>query len=128
MDRIDDTTATRKQCGPCWTICVIGVLGLVAGGFWVVQVVDMVVAGRGLERTTLFGFYAPTYIEALVFVCVAASAVLVAAYLNLRDYLLWRDLERKYGGKKPNPAPQPDGREASRGGQSSSAPARGRDR
>jgi hypothetical protein len=64
----------------------------------------MVALGRGLETTPVFGIFRVTYMESFVFICGILVALGIAGYLNVREYLLWRDFLRKYGNEKPNPA------------------------
>jgi hypothetical protein len=118
----------KPQCTPCWTICVFGVLGLLAGGIWIVHVIDKVFSGHALETVRVFGLYAMTYVEAFVLICAATVGVLFAAYLNLRDYLLWRDFIRKYSAKEPNNTPHTDARAATGHNSGGEARAGGRGR
>jgi hypothetical protein len=86
-------------------VVILFMLGaLIFGAAWVAHVVDMVFSGRGLETMVMFWGGHMHYVSAFVLICAMGLAALVAVFLNVHEYLMWRDLQHKYGGGKPNPA------------------------
>lgn len=106
----------RRQCPPCWVVIVFGAVTLLVAWAWIAHVADMVASGRGLETAQVLGLYRTTYIEALVFICAVVVALAIASFLNIREYLLWRDFQNKYGNEKPNRALNTDAERSRRAG------------
>jgi hypothetical protein len=60
----------------------------------------MVASGRGLETYRTFWLVEFNWLEFLVFCAVVIVALVVAAFLRLREHIQWRAFERKYGDPK----------------------------
>ena len=70
---------------------MVGILG---------QAITKVATGRGLETFRTVWLVEFNYIGVLVMLIGAVIAVLITAAFWLRDWLQWRDLEKKYSGDK----------------------------
>jgi hypothetical protein len=66
---------------------------------WVSAVVQKVFNGAGLEHCCTIEGVRFNYISVFVLLCAIAVALLVAATLQVRDWLIRRDFERRYGVK-----------------------------
>ena len=130
MTETRESEKYRPKCKPCVVALVVFGLWGLAGLGWMGEVIRKVLSGQGLQTYRTFWLVEFNYIGALVLILAAVLVVLVGVFLQAREWWLWRDLEKKYGKARSqsNSAPHRDGREASHDGQSSSAPARGRER
>lgn len=88
--------ASNTKCKPCLFILVGFVLCILGGLGWVMRVVEKVFSGHGLEIYRTFWLVEFNYIGAFVSIVGIACAVLVLAVLQLRQWWLWRDFEKKY--------------------------------
>jgi hypothetical protein len=76
---------------------VIGITSMSGLGCMITIAIERIAAGRGLEVYRTFWLVEGNWVEFLVFLIVLVVAFLVALVFQIREYLLWRELERKYG-------------------------------
>jgi uncharacterized protein (DUF58 family) len=76
------------------------VVPIVAFG-WVVMVVQKVFGGAGAEHCCTIEGVPFNYLAVFVLLCGLAAALLFAVFLQVRDWRVRRDFERKYGVKVP---------------------------
>jgi len=76
---------------------VAGIASLGALGFMISKAIEMVQSGRGLETYRTFWLVEFNWLGFLVLLAATAFALVIALALRLREYLLWRSLEKKYG-------------------------------
>lgn len=99
MNSLNSTPVQRAV--PLWVrvgMFVSAIAALSGLGFMVTTAASMVIAGRGLEAYRTFWGVEFNWLGFLVFIASAALALLVALLFAIREHLLWRDLEQKYGG------------------------------
>lgn len=90
------TLRNRNKCMPC-SIMLVGILVFCLIAFtWALQVFDKVFKGAGLEYCCAISGVRFNYISVFVFLSAAAIALLAAAIVQLRGWLIRRDFERKY--------------------------------
>lgn len=67
----------------------------------VVVVIEKVLTGAGIEYCCTIAGVPFNYLGLFVLLCGVASVLLLALAFHVRDWLLRRVFERKYGGKVP---------------------------
>ncbi|HJW04800.1 MAG TPA: hypothetical protein VJ548_16090, partial [Azospira sp.] len=77
-----------------------GLASLAGLGFMVSRAFEMVLSGRGLETYRTFGLVEFNWLSFLILLAAIILAIVIAMFLRLREYLLWRSLEKKYGSPK----------------------------
>lgn len=99
----------KDGCKPC-LVLLLGLLVLAAAGFsWVVMVVQKVLSGAGMEYCCSVEGVAFNYLAVFVSLCGVLFALLFVGVLRVRDWLLRRDFERRYGVKVPKSRPDSAG-------------------
>jgi hypothetical protein len=83
-------------------LALSGIAAYAGLGYMVTTAIDMVRAGRGLETYRTFWLVEFNWISFLVLIAGVVVAFVVALVFQLREHLLWRSLERKYGGRDEN--------------------------
>jgi hypothetical protein len=81
---------------------LVGVVLVVVLYGRVETVVRKVVSGAGMEHCCTIEGVPFNYVAIFVLLCAVATALLFAFILQLRDWKLRRDFERKYGVKLPS--------------------------
>ena len=89
-------TESWSRCIPCPVILVLGVLALIAGFGWIWHVVTNVFSGHALEHCCAIGGVDFDFVGAFMLLCGISVALSVAAVLQVRDWLQWRDLKNRY--------------------------------
>jgi hypothetical protein len=87
---------------PKWMIVglAIAFLGSVAAVYQIVATaIEKVAAGQGHLTYRTVWLYEFTYSGVLILFVASLLALLVASGFCLREWWLWRDFERKYGGR-----------------------------
>ena len=95
------STAPKPKCTPCLGFLLVGLALLVVAFGWVVKVVEKVFSGAGMEHCCTIEGVPFSYFAAFVLLCGIAAVFLLGLVLQVRDWLLRRDFERKYGVKVP---------------------------
>ena len=93
------TSAKKKNCMPCPLILAVGLLSLIVVYGWVSKIAHKVFNGAGLEYCCAIEGVRFSYIAVFVLLCSFAVALLFAAIIQVRGWLIRRDFERKYGVK-----------------------------
>jgi hypothetical protein len=88
---------TKTRCAPCLGVLLVGLLLLAVASGRVILVVQKVFGGAGMEHCCAIEGVPFNYLAVFVLMCGAAAAVLLALVLQVRDWRLRRDFERKYG-------------------------------
>jgi hypothetical protein len=99
--------APNPKCTPCLAFLLVGLVVLVVAFGWVVMVVQKVFGGAGMEHCCTIEGVPFNYLAVFVFLCGLAVALMLALSLQVRDWLLRRDFERKYGVKVPASTGEP---------------------
>lgn len=91
----------RRQLSPAprWLTAgfLLGGLASISGlAYMLSTAVQMLASGRGLETYRTFWLVEFNWLGFLVSCAAIVIALVVAAFLRLREYLQWRSLERKY--------------------------------
>ena len=93
--------STKKRSsvtlGQVIALAIAGLASLSGMAWLITDAVDKVKSGRGLETHRTFWLVEDNAIGFLVFMGALAIAFIVGGVLRLREYLQWRDLEKKYG-------------------------------
>jgi hypothetical protein len=92
---------TKTRCAPCLGVLLVGLLLLAVASGRVVLVVQKVFGGAGMERCCAIEGVPFNYLAVFVLLCGVAAALLLAFVLQLRDWRVRRDFERKYRVKVP---------------------------
>ena len=100
-------TAPKRSCTPCLAFLLFGLVVLVIAFGWVVMVFQKVFGGAGMEHCCTIEGVPFNYLAMFVLLCGLAVALLLALSLQVRDWLLRRDFERKYGVKLPASTSEP---------------------
>lgn len=79
---------------------VVGLASFSGLAYMLSTAIQMVASGHGLETYRTFWLVEFNWIGFLVCCAVLIFALVVAAFLQLREHMQWRSLERKYGGPK----------------------------
>jgi hypothetical protein len=79
---------------------VVGLASFSGLAYMLSTAVQMVGSGYGLETYRTFWLVEFNWLGFLVFCAALVLALVVAAFLRLRERMQWRSLERKYGGPK----------------------------
>jgi hypothetical protein len=103
---------TNQRVKTFW-LCVCFLIAALAGFAGVAsivgQAISKVLSGRGLETYRTVWLVEFNYIGVLVMLIGVVIALLIAAAFWLRDWLQWRNLEKKYGGDKRGSKREPAG-------------------
>lgn len=83
-------------------VVVTGIASMSGLGYMIAIAIERIAAGRGLEVYRTFWLIEGNWVEFLVFLIALAVAFLVALVFQIREYLLWRELDRKYGSDERN--------------------------
>lgn len=102
-----ETSARKPNCTPCLAFVLVGLVVLVFAFGWVVMVVQRVFAGAGMEHCCTIEGVPFNYLAVFVLLCGLAVALLLALSQQVRDWLLRRDFESKYGVKVPASSGEP---------------------
>lgn len=97
----DAVPELKPKCLPCPIALVIGVLLMILAYGWVSTVVQKVFSGAGLDHCCTIEGARFNYISVFVLLCGMVLALLVAATLQLRDWRMRRDFERRYRVRVP---------------------------
>lgn len=94
--------AEPKQRPPFPKLFFIGlvVAGIAARsglGYMLTTAIEMVRSGLGLETYRTFWLFEFNWLSFLVLVAGTELALIVAATFRLKEFMLWRSLEKKYG-------------------------------
>lgn len=84
---------------PCLVILTVGLLLLVVMFGWVSTVVQKVFSGAGLDHCCAIAGVRFNYIGVFVLLIAVVVLLLVSFLLLVRDWLIRRGFERKYGVK-----------------------------
>lgn len=96
-------TDSHRPAKWVWIGFALFVLAGVAGFSSIVTTaIEKVASGQGHLAYRTVWLYEFTYSGVLILIAAAALAMLVGAGFGLREWWLWRDLERKYGGNSDN--------------------------
>jgi len=76
---------------------VVGIAALSGLSYMLTTAIEMVRNGRGLETYRTFWLVEFNWLSFLVLVAGTLLAIIVAAAFRLKEFLLWRSLEKKYG-------------------------------
>jgi hypothetical protein len=87
------------RCIPCPVILIAGIVGIFLMFGWISLVASKVFTGSGLGHCCIIGGVHFNYMGAFVLVCGVVAALVIAGVLQFRDWLRWRNLERRYGVK-----------------------------
>jgi hypothetical protein len=92
----------RRPMGPLIAVgmAVAGIASIAGLGWMIIHAMDMVRSGRGLETYHTFRLVEFNWLGFLVFGACTILAILVGLALRLREHMLWRSLEKKYGVDK----------------------------
>ncbi|MDR1887918.1 MAG: hypothetical protein LBQ81_00785 [Zoogloeaceae bacterium] len=84
------------------SICVFvaGIASLVGLSFMIFKAIEMVRSGRGLETYRTFWFVEFNWLSFLILLAATVLGIVIALVLRLREFLLWRSLEKKYASPK----------------------------
>jgi hypothetical protein len=107
MNHPQHTTAPKPKCTPCLVTLAVGVVLLVVLSGRVATVIEKVFSGAGLEHCCTIEGVPFNYLGLFVLLCGIAAALIFALGLHVRDWLLRRDFERKYGVKLPAQTSEP---------------------
>jgi hypothetical protein len=91
--------APKPKCTPCVGFLLLGLVLLVVVSGWILKVVEKVVSGSGMEHCCSIEGIPFSYLAIFVLLCGVTAAFLVVLVLQIRNWLLRRDFERKYGVK-----------------------------
>jgi hypothetical protein len=97
-----ETSEPRKQCWMCAGIFFTGVASFVALSHLISDAIDKVTSGRGLETYRTFWLVEFNYVGLLIMFGCLVIALFAAGGMWAYEWWQWRDLERKYGGKRRN--------------------------
>ena len=101
------SAAAKPRCAPCLAILLVGVVLAVALYGRVETVVKKVFSGAGMEHCCTIEGVPFNFVAVFVLLCGVAAALLIAFFLQVRDWQLRRDFERKYGVKLPSSSRKP---------------------
>lgn len=101
------SAAPKPKCAPCLATLFIGLVLLVVLFGRVATVVEKVFSGAGMEHCCTIEGVPFNYLAIFVLLCGAAAALFFALALHVRDWMLRRDFERKYGVKLPASTGEP---------------------
>ncbi|MBI4986131.1 MAG: hypothetical protein HZC24_12545 [Rhodocyclales bacterium] len=104
---ISPPVVPKPKCTPCPGLLLLALVVLVVVSGWAVLVVERVFSGAGMEHCCTIEGVPFNYIGVFVLLCGVAIVVLLAVTFQVRDWLLRRDFERKYGVKVPPEASGP---------------------
>lgn len=96
-----DLSSPKPRCTACTAFFLLGLVLLVVFSGRVAQVVEKVFSGAGMEHCCSIEGVQFNYLAIFSLMCGVAVALVVASLLQVRDWLLRRDFERKYGVKVP---------------------------
>ena len=91
----------KSRCTPCLAVLLGGVVILGVAFDWLVLVVQKVFSGAAMEHCCTIEGVPFNFLAVFVLLCGIAAAILFAVALQLRDWRIRRDFERKYGVKVP---------------------------
>lgn len=98
-----DLSSPKPRCTYCLVLLLLlGLVLLVVLAGRVLLVVEKVFSGAGMEHCCSIEGVPFNYYAIFSLLCGVALALLIVAGLQLRDWLLRRDFERKYGAKIPS--------------------------
>lgn len=96
-----ESAPPKPKCTPCLGALLVGLMLLVVASGWVVIVVQKVFGGAGMEYCCSIEGVPFNYLAVFVLLSGTAAALLLALVLQVRDWRIRRDFERKYGVKVP---------------------------
>lgn len=96
------SAAPKPRCAPCLLILLVGVVLVVALYGRLETVVKKVFSGAGMKHCCTIEGVPFNFMAVFVLLCGVAAALLFAFFLQVRDWQLRRDFERKYGVKLPS--------------------------
>ena len=82
---------------------VVGIAALSGLSYMLTTAIEMVRNGRGLETYRTFWLVEFNWLSFLVLVAGTLLAIIVAAAFRLKEFLLWRSLEKKYSDGHEEP-------------------------
>ena len=88
---------TPKIIGKVIAQAVAGLASLSGLGWLILDAINKVNSGRGLENHRTFWLVEDNALGFLVFLCALVIALVVGVFLRFREYLEWRRIEKKYG-------------------------------
>jgi hypothetical protein len=91
----------KPKCWPCLGALLLALVVLALAFGWVAKVAQKVFSGAGMEHCCSIEGVPFNYLGVFVLLCGVATVVVLAAVFRVRDWLLRRDFERKYGVKAP---------------------------
>lgn len=101
------STAPKPKCAPCLATLAVGLVLLVVLFGHVATVVEKVFSGATKEHCCTIEGVPFNYLGIFILLCGVAAALVFAVVLYVRDWLLRRDFERKYGVKLPASTNEP---------------------
>lgn len=107
MSDLNSTPSQKKKCAPCPLMLAAGLLSFLVAFGWVSLVVHKVFNGAGFEYCCAIEGVRFNYIAVFVLLCGIAIALLFAAIVQVHDWRIRRDFERKYGVKIPPSSDRP---------------------
>lgn len=81
-------------------IFVAGIASLGGLSFMISKAIEMVGSGRGLETYRTFWLVEFNWLSFLILLAATVLGIVIALVFRLREFLLWRSLEKKYGSPK----------------------------
>ena len=96
-----ESAPPKTRCAPCLGMLMVGLLLLVVASVWMAMVVQKVFGGAGMEYCCSIEGVPFNYLAVFVLLCGVAAALLFAVVLQVREWRIRRDFERKYGVKAP---------------------------
>lgn len=89
----------KTRCSLCLGVLLVGLLLLVAAFDWVVKVVQKVFSGAGMSYCCSIEGAPFNYLAVFILLCGIVAALLFAVVLQVREWRIRSDFERKYGVK-----------------------------
>lgn len=94
-------TARKPKCSPCLITALGGMVLLAVVSARVATVVEKVFSGAGMEHCCTIEGVPFNYLAVFVLLCGVVAVLLFALVLQVREWRVRRDFERKYGVKVP---------------------------
>ena len=89
----------KPKCVPCPAILVVGLLCMLLEYGRVSTIAQKVFNGAGLEHCCTIEGARFNYVSVFVLLCAIGVVLLIAASIQVRDGIIRRDFERRYGVK-----------------------------
>jgi hypothetical protein len=96
-----DLSSPKPRCTSCAAFLLLGFVLLVVLSGRVALVVEKVISGAGMEHCCSIEGVPFNYLAIFSLLCGVAVALLIASGLQLHNWLVRRDFERKFGVKVP---------------------------